>query len=953
GASNPDAFWQLLRNGGNAISLDRPERWNGDASTRSQPRWGGFLEEIDRFDAHFFGIAPREVVEMDPQQRLLLEVTWEALEHGGQAVDSLAGSRTAVFVGISTHDFAQILLNRDHPEKNDAYSVTGSSNSIAANRISYLFNFRGPSLAVDTACSSSLVAVHLACRSLRTGECDLALAGGVNLILTPALTEAFAKAHMMAADGRCKTFDAAADGYVRGEGCGVVVLKRLSDAYKDGDHIWAVVRGSAVNQDGRSNGLTAPNGPAQEAVIREALRDAGVSAFEIGFVEAHGSGTPLGDPIEVGALKAVMLADQNEEQHCGIGSVKTNIGHLEAAAGIAGLIKTVLALRYEEIPPNLHLDRLNPHISLAGTPFYIPSKCHPWTQGNRRRFAGVSSFGFGGTNCHVILQEAPVIASSVAESNEQRLRAERRPHLFTLSAQNETALRQLATRYETYLTEHPNLELGDVCHTANVGRSSFPYRLGVIAESISDLRERLANFVSGNSAAGVLHSQPLDHDQCRIAFLFTGQGSQYLGMGKSLYETQPVFRKELDRCDEILRPYLERPLLSVLYSDASVSSLLDQTAYTQPALFALEYALVQMWKSWGIEPSAVLGHSVGEYVAACVAGVFNLEDGLKLIATRSQLMQSLPQDGEMAAVMASESRIAGLIARYGDQVSIASVNGFDSTVISGKRTAMRDILAELDSLGIAWRRLSVSHAFHSPLMRPIIKPFEETASGIQFSSPQIMLVSNLTGQSVQPELIRTPAYWSRHSLEPVRFLEGVQTLHKSGYEIFVEIGPHPTLLNMARRCVPRAESVWLPSLRKGQDDWRQIIETLGALHIQGAKINWRGFDEQSSRRKVVLPTYPFHRQRYWLTSAEAKPAVARPALVEKQMTPSQSKPLPLRSLSMQSKAPLLKFGLMFFAASEDALVGDKYRLVVEAARFADEHGFSSVWVPERHFTKFG
>ena len=652
GAKDPEEFWQLLHEGRVAVTEVPPERWdvdafydpNLDSDDKMNTRWGGFLEDVDKFDPFFFGVSSREASAMDPQQRLLLEVTWEALENAGLAPTRLAGSQTGVFVGISSQDYYKLMF--DAPKR----AATGISNSIAANRLSYFLDLRGPSMAVDTACSSSLVAVHLACQSLRTREANLALAGGVNIILSPEWTVTFSQAGMMASDGLCKSFDAAADGYVRGEGCGMVVLKRLRDALKDGDNILAVIRGSAVNQDGRSNGLTAPNGLAQQAVIRQALDNAELSPNQIDYIEAHGSGTPLGDVIEVQSLAEVLGQERSQYQKCALGSVKTNIGHLETAAGIAGLIKVVLSLQHGEIPPHPHLKEINPRIALEKTPFVIPTIHQP--SDIKPRFVGLSSFGFGGTNAHVVLatpanwevsladlalrntdEKSEIVESNNLISKIPNPKSIDRPlHLLTLSARTDKALKQLADRYESHVAANPDQLLPDICFTANTGRSHFDHRLAIVAEEADTLRQPLGNFTSGKKTDGTLDGKVGDCKRPKIAFLFTGQGSQYIGMGRQLYDTQPTFREALNRCDELLRPNLSQSLLSILYPESGQSSLLDDTAYAQPALFALEYALFQLWQSWGIEPDAVMGHSVGEYVAACIAGVFSLEDGLRLIA---------------------------------------------------------------------------------------------------------------------------------------------------------------------------------------------------------------------------------------------------------------------------------------------------------------------------------
>lgn len=886
GAKDPKSFWQLLRNGVDAIAQVPKERWDIDKFYDPEPgtpgkmstRWGGFLEQVDQFEPSFFGISPREVERMDPQQRLVLEVAWESLENAGIAPSKLSGSQTGVFIALGNYDYCR-LLTKDLSLIN-AYDGTGNTLSIAANRLSYILNLRGPSVLIETACSSSLVALHFACGSLQSGESNLSLVGGVSLMLSPEPFITYSHARMMAADGRCKTFDASADGYVRGEGCGVVVLKRLSDAVRDEDNILAVIKGTAVNQDGLSNGLTAPNGPSQQAVIRQALENAGVMPAEISYVEAHGTGTSLGDPIEVKSLKAVLMQGREPDQPCWLGSVKTNIGHLEAASGMAGLIKVVLSLQHKEIPPHLHLKQLNPLISFEGTTFSIPTECQPWSAGTESRLAGISAFGFGGTNCHAILEEAssremgrvpniisPLALDSITLSDgaltaQHSIKCDRPHHLLTLSAKSENALKELAQRYADFLAAHPETALADVCFTANTGRSHFDHRLAVVAESTAQLQGVLLAFAAGRETTGLVSGEVQSKKRQKIAFLFTGQGSQYVGMGHQLYETQPIFRQTIDRCNEILRPYLEQPLLSVLYPQPGTSSPLDETAYTQPALFALEYALFQLWKSWGIEPAVVMGHSVGEYVAACVAGVFSLEDGLKLIAERARLMQALPQDGEMVAVFASDAQVTAAIQPYAQEVSIAAINGPQSIVISGKREAVQEAIATLKAEKVKAKKLTVSHAFHSPLMEPMLTAFERVAADIAYSLPKIKLISNLTGELATDELAN-PEYWCRHVRQAVRFAAGMETLHQQGYKVFLEIGAQPTLLGMGRYCLPEGVGVWLPSLYQGQKDWQQTLQSLGALYVRGVAVDWSAFDRDYPRRRLQLPTYPFQRQRYW------------------------------------------------------------------------------------------
>ncbi len=859
-ASNLSEYWQLLRDGVDAISEVPRQRWDVDAFYDPQPatpskmytRWGAFVDDVELFDPTFFGISLRESQRIDPQQRLLLEVTWEALEDAAIVPERLQQSATGVFVGISNSDYR--LLYKDISEI-DAYVATGTCLCIAANRLSYTLNLRGPSMAIDTACSSSLVAVHLACQSLRLGESELAIAAGVNLILTPEGTITLSQARMMAPDGRCKTFDAAADGYVRGEGCGVVILKRLSDAQAAGDRILALLPGSAVTQDGLTNGLTAPNGPSQQAVISMALSAAGRHPHEISLIETHGTGTSLGDPIEVRSLRHVLMRDRSNGLPCWLGAVKTNIGHLESAAGVAGLQKLVLALQHRQIPPNLHFRELNPYISLKGTTFELPQELTAWDTGSEPKVAGISSFGFGGTNCHVIVQEPP----APAEPNGRP--AERPLHVLSLTAKNVPALNESAKRFAQFASTAAETSLHDACFTANVGRSQFDYRKTFVAADARQLVDQLERFAKDGTA------EPIERRQGKkripkIAMLFTGQGSQYVRMGRALYEQHAVFRDALDRCDQLLRPLLPEPLLSVLYPADGQSSPLDDTAYTQPALFSLEYALARLWQSWGVRPGVAMGHSVGEYVACCVAGVFSLEDAIHMIAARASLMQDLPRDGSMVAVFAAEDQVAERIADLASEISIAAINAPQQTVISGSHAGIDKAVARLEADGVRCSRLTVSHAFHSPLMEPMLEPFRRVAEEIAYSPPEFDVISNVSGQIAGDEIL-TADYWCRHIRQPVRFVDSVRCLMEAAPGIVLEAGPKPVLTALGKSCAPDAPSVWLPSLRGPDDTGRVLLETLGRMFELGVEIDWEQFDADGCCKKVSLPTYPFQRQRCW------------------------------------------------------------------------------------------
>lgn len=923
GVESPEAFWDLLQNGRDAITEVPSARWDIDRYYDPDPdtpgkmitRNGGFLSQVDRFDPAFFGISPREAQSIDPQQRLLLEVAWEALERSHIIPDNLFDSLSGVFIGTASGDYLHELEVSEVPQ---GYWGTGNSRSAIAGRLSYLLGLTGPSLAVDTACSSSLVSVHLACQSLRKQECNLALAGGVDLIISHEISIIFSKAKMLSPDGRCKTFDASANGFARGEGCGIVVLKRLSDALANGDNILAVIRGSAVNQNGSSGGLTVPSGPSQVAAIRTALKNGGVDPAEVSYVEAHGTGTSLGDPIEVGAIGTVFGKTHSQQEPLIIGSAKTNIGHLEGAAGIAGLIKLVLQLQHQQIAPSLHFNQPNPLINWSELPLQVSTQLTPWQTNGKRRIGGVSSFGFSGINSHVILEEASRegnghTSTTLSDQGNSEEDLERPVHLLTLSAKTETALTDLVGSYQNHLKKYPQLKLADICHTANTGRTHFQHRLAVVASNEAELLAKLQKYQEQEEVVGIYSGkQAYNTTAPKIAFLFTGQGSQYLNMGRELYEQSPTFRAAIHQCEEILsrvETFQNQSLTELLYPtepDESNSSLLDQTAYTQPALFAIEYALFQLWQSWGITPDAVMGHSVGEYVAATVAGVFSLEEGLKLIAERGRLMQQLPAGGAMVAVMASAANIQDILQEMAleEKVAIAAINGPQSTVISGESEGIKIMVSHLESQGIKTKQLQVSHAFHSPLMEPMLAEFETVAKQLTYNQPRIPLISNLSGQQVDSQ-ITTAEYWVNHIRQPVQFDPSMKTLHEQGYEVFLEIGAKPILLGMGRQCLPEEIEeicMWLPSLRPGKiplpspeespsrpplkggkppipplrrgvrgdinsllrGEWQQMLSSLGQLYVQGANVDWSGLDRDYTRQKVLLPTYPFQRERYWV-----------------------------------------------------------------------------------------
>ena len=921
GASNPAAYWQLLRDGVDAVREVPPDRWDIDALYDQNPaaagkmntRWAGFLEGVDQFDPGFFGISPREAATMDPQQRLLLEVAWEALEHAGLPPEQLSGSATGVFVGVCGSDYARFQFgDLTHI---DAYSGLGSAHSIIANRLSYLLNLQGPSLAIDTACSSSLVAVHLACQSLRAGECNLALAGGVNLILTPEVTVMFSRARMMAADGRCKTFDARADGYVRGEGCGVVVLKRLSDAVRDGDPILALIRGSAVNQDGRSNGLTAPNLMAQQAVLRQALANAGLEPA-ISYIEAHGTGTALGDPIEVEALAAVYGQPRPDGAPCLLGSVKTNIGHLEGAAGIAGLIKVVLSLQHGAVPPNLNFRRLNPNITLTGTPFALPTRLTAWPASEQPRRAAISSFGFGGTNAHVILEESRAMAAPPAAAGERPL------HVLLLSGKNQAGLRALAGCFAELLEEPQPSAWPDICFSANTGRASLPYRVAIVADAGS-AAGLLAAFAAGNQAEGLWSGTAAEGKPPKVAFLFTGQGGQYAGMGRQLYDTHPGFQADIDRCADVLRAELGFNLHEVIFAEpgSPAANRLDGPEMAQPALFALEWALARFWLALGVRPAALLGHSLGEFAAACIADVLSLEDALRLVTVRGRLLQAAPP-GAMAAIFADAATVQAAIEVVDvapESIGIAALNGPAETVISGITASVEALLAHCVAQGVRCKRLPADHAYHSPLLKEASLALAREAGDIRFNPARLPIASSLTGALAAPADLADPEYWARQLTAPVRFAPALAAVLGLGVNALVEVGPHPTLLGLAQQAHPDAAFLALPSLRRDGDDWRHLLSSLGRLAVAGAKIDWRVLDAPYHRRRVALPSYPFQRQRYWLEHAtpDALPRLNAPV--------SAPRPPAALATAAERRGPLLE--PLIFTQVRAASSGERPHLI--------------------------
>ncbi|ARV60168.1 polyketide synthase [Nostocales cyanobacterium HT-58-2] len=859
GANNIEEFWQNLQNGVESIVSFTDEELISsgiDSALLNNPQYvksGATLEDKELFDASFFGFNPREAEILDPQQRLFLECAWQALENAGYDSKKYKGL-VGVYAGAGMNSYVfNLYSNQNIRNSIDDYQLfLASDKDFLTTRVSYKLDLEGPSIDIQTACSTSLVAVHLACRNLLSGECDIALAGGVAIRGSREAGYLYEQGGILSPDGHCRAFDAEARGTVGGEGVGIVVLKRLEDALADRDRIYAVIKGSAINNDGALKvSYTAPRIDTQAKVITSAQMIAEVDPETITYIEAHGTGTSLGDPIEITALTQAFRISTQKKAFCAIGSVKTNIGHLDTTAGVAGLIKTVLALKHKQIPPSLHFQQPNPQIDFDNSPFYVNTTLAEWKANGTPRRAGVSSFGIGGTNAHVILEEAPPVEASSASRPWQ---------LLLLSAKTNSALETATVNLVTHLKQHPEFDLADIAYTLQVGRREFDHRRMLLCQNIDDAVKVLET--KDPQKVFTQFQEPCNR---QVVFMFPGQGSQYVNMGRELYETEPIFQKYVDECCEILQSHLGVDLRTTLYPQAeqaqTAAQQLQQTDFTQPALFVIEYALTQLWMAWGMAPVAMIGHSIGEYVAATLASVFSLEDALALVATRGRLMQQLPS-GAMLSIPLSEEEIQPWLSK---EISLAGMNAPSLCVVSGSQEAIANLQSRLTQQGIKCRRLQTSHAFHSQMMDSILEPFTKLVEKVNLNPPQIPFISNLTGTWITADEATNPSYWAKHLRQTVRFATGMAELIKEPKQILLEVGPGRTLSTFAKQ--QTHESMVLSSMRHPQDEQSDVaflLNTVGRLWLAGVQVDWYSFYAEEQRHRIPLPTYPFERQRYWI-----------------------------------------------------------------------------------------